>query len=127
MIKGILAAVLCMAAQTGTAQTYYDKIRIGWDFRKQELVCGGVYSRLKVLSDGTLACVYSAGPGVYIRHKGHGYTFVFRNSEHFGAVRIRHSESHDIASRIFKPPDLLNGAQKIFCRHICHRLHGYGI
>lgn len=70
MIKSILAAVLCMAAQTGTAQTYYDKIRIGWDFRKQELVCGGVYSRLKVLSDGTLACVYSAGPGVYIRHKG---------------------------------------------------------
>ena len=74
MNLGRLLAMLCMAAiclgvQPTVAQTYYDQIRIGWDYRKQTFVSGGVYSRLKKLSDGSLACVYSEGPGVYIRKR----------------------------------------------------------
>ena len=74
MNLGRLSAMLCVAAmclgvQPAAAQTYYDQIRIGWDFRKRTFVSGGVYSRLKKLSDGSLACVYSEGPGVYIRKR----------------------------------------------------------
>ncbi|MBR5481128.1 MAG: exo-alpha-sialidase [Bacteroidaceae bacterium] len=74
MNLGRLSAMLCVAAmcfgvQPAVAQTYYDQIRIGWDYRKQTFVSGGVYSRLKKLSDGSLACVYSEGSGVYIRKR----------------------------------------------------------
>lgn len=65
----LCVAAMCLGVQPAAAQTYYDQIRIGWDYRKQTFVSGGVYSRLKKLSDGSLACVYSEGPGVYIRKR----------------------------------------------------------
>lgn len=65
----LCVAAMCLGVQQAAAQTYYDQIRIGWDYRKQTFVSGGVYSRLKKLSDGSLACVYSEGPAVYIRKR----------------------------------------------------------
>ncbi|MBP3774706.1 MAG: exo-alpha-sialidase [Bacteroidaceae bacterium] len=49
------------------AQTYYDGIRVCWDFHTRQFLNAGVYSRVKQLSDGTLACAYSAGDNVYLR------------------------------------------------------------
>lgn len=72
----LCVSAMCLCVCPAAAQTYYDQVRIGWDYRKQTFVSGGVYSRLKKLSDGTLACVYSEGPGVYIRK---------RNAEGWGA------------------------------------------
>lgn len=46
-------------------QTYFDGLRIGWDFSSQKYVNAGVYARVKKLPDGKLAMVYSAGSDVY--------------------------------------------------------------
>jgi len=69
--KGLLA-FLCLFLFVGVsaqAQSYYDGIRVCWDYRSAQSLWEGVYSRLKVLSDGRLVCVYSAGSDVYIRRK----------------------------------------------------------
>lgn len=66
----LLAAAFCLlAAQPAPvqAQTFYDGVRVCWNYKTQKFLQGGVYSRLKRLSDGTLVCVYSAGSDVYIR------------------------------------------------------------
>ena len=70
--KDTLVLLLCLAWIDAKAQTYYDGIRICWDYKAQQFLNGGVYSRLKLLSDSTLACVYSAGDDVYLRccHNG---------------------------------------------------------
>ena len=79
--RGLLAAaLLCLSAATGQAQTYLDGVRVCWDYKTQLFLNGGVYSRLKMLSNGTLACVYSAGNDVYIR--------LFRNNRWSSAVMV---------------------------------------
>lgn len=50
-----------------SSSSYYDCLRICWDYNQRRFVNGGVYSRLKVLSDGTLVCAYSAGADVVLR------------------------------------------------------------
>ena len=67
-----IIGMLLLAASVARAQSYYDGIRICWEQRTQQFLQGGVYSRVKLLSDGSLACVYSAGPDVYIRRAING-------------------------------------------------------
>lgn len=74
----LVLLLLCGAA--AKAQTYYDGIRVCWDYSAQKYLCGGVYSRLKMLSDGTLACVYSAGNDVYFR--------TYRNNRWSSAIKV---------------------------------------
>ncbi len=62
-----IAFLMTLGGASGGAQTYFDGIRICWDYRAQQYLGGGVYSRLKLLSDGTLACAYSAGSDVFLR------------------------------------------------------------
>ncbi|MBQ7181409.1 MAG: exo-alpha-sialidase [Bacteroidaceae bacterium] len=66
-MKNTVLLLLCLLCTGTRAQTYYDGIRICWDYKAQQFLNGGVYSRLKLLSDGTLACAYSAGNDVYLR------------------------------------------------------------
>lgn len=60
----MLLSLACLATR---AQSYYDGLRICWDYRTQNFLCPGVYSRLKPLSDGSLALVYSASRAIWIR------------------------------------------------------------
>jgi hypothetical protein len=78
----ILAALLllCGGSSVGHAQTYYDGIRVCWDYKAQQFLNGGVYSRLKMLSNGTLACVYSAGNDVFFR--------TFKNNRWSSAIKV---------------------------------------
>ncbi len=72
IIKNILFVALIIALATPAhinAQTYYDGIRIAWDYHKQEFCGSGVYARVKKLSDGTLALVYDTNRVLYIRKK----------------------------------------------------------
>ncbi len=60
----MLLSLACLATR---AQSYYDGLRICWDYRTQNFLCPGVYSRLKPLSDGSLALVYNANRAIWIR------------------------------------------------------------
>lgn len=60
----MLLSLACLATR---AQSYYDGLRICWDYRTQNFLCPGVYSRLKPLSDGSLALVYSVSRAIWIR------------------------------------------------------------
>lgn len=64
----LFVAVFCIAKE----QSYHEVPRICWDYDKCRFLTAGVYSRLKVLSDGSLACVYSAGEGVFLRKRKEG-------------------------------------------------------
>jgi hypothetical protein len=48
--------------------------RIEWDSEQCKFLNGGVYARIKKLSNNDLALVYSAGPNVYIRIKKAGFS-----------------------------------------------------
>lgn len=63
------ATMLAIATLPATAQTYYDGVRIGWDYSQQQFANEGVYARVKKLSNGRLALVYNAGKALYIRQK----------------------------------------------------------
>ncbi|MCR4920440.1 MAG: exo-alpha-sialidase [Bacteroidaceae bacterium] len=81
------------------AQTYSDGIRICWDYKTQKFLTGGVYSRLKMLSDGSLACVYSAGPDVYMRRaiNGRWQTAIKVASDPKGQYNYTNSELLELA------------------------------
>ena len=68
----MLLSLACLGTR---AQSYYDGLRICWDYRAQEFLCPGVYSRLKPLSDGSLACVYSASNAIWFRCRRNGLWF----------------------------------------------------
>ena len=72
MSKRFLFSFFILLSVVASSQNHYDKIRIGWDYRKQCHVGSGVYSRLKLLSNDTLTCVYSVNRGVYIRKQKDG-------------------------------------------------------
>ena len=59
----IFAAVLLFVSAAGCERP----VEITWDASSLHRVTGGVYARVKVLSDGRLALVYSAGPAVCMR------------------------------------------------------------
>ena len=56
-----VAAVVIVAAVSAGCER---PVEITWDASSLHRVTGGVYARVKVLSDGRLALVYSAGPAV---------------------------------------------------------------
>ena len=49
-----LLIILLLWGAAAKAQSYFDGIRLCWDYSAQKYLCGGVYSRLKMLSDSTL-------------------------------------------------------------------------
>ena len=59
-----VAAVVIVAAVSAGCER---PVEITWDASSLHRVTGGVYARVKVLSDGRLALVYSAGPAVCMR------------------------------------------------------------
>lgn len=59
--------LLTLLTITQSVYAYEDGIRIAWDYRTSKVVNGGVYSRVKKLSNGELAFIYSEGPEVWIR------------------------------------------------------------
>ena len=59
-----VAAVVIVAATSAGCER---PVEITWDASSLHRVTGGVYARVKVLSDGRLALVYSAGPAVCMR------------------------------------------------------------
>lgn len=54
------------------SQTYYDGVRIGWDFSQESYINSGVYARVKKMQNGKLALVYSAGSDIYFATSGDG-------------------------------------------------------
>ena len=98
-VKNTLVLLLCLACTGTKAQTYYDGIRICWDYKAQQFLNGGVYSRLKLLSDGTLACVYSAGNDVFLRRcrNGRWDTAIKVASDKNGQYNYTNSELLELA------------------------------
>jgi hypothetical protein len=60
----VIAVVLLTSAVPSMAQTYYDGVRIGWEYARETFCTSGGYARIKKLQNGNLAMVFDYGPGV---------------------------------------------------------------
>lgn len=70
------AVALLTSGIPAMSQTYYDGVRIGWDFSQESYINSGVYARVKKMQNGKLAMVYSAGSDVYfVTSADGGYTW----------------------------------------------------
>ena len=66
-MKKIYLSLSILLVISSTIFAYEDGIRIAWDYTTAKFITTGVYARVKRISTGELALVYSDGPSVWIK------------------------------------------------------------